>query len=51
MPGCSQRLADTLQHCVRKQCRVPGAAVHYGSNGWLVADGAGAVGNRDRLGL
>jgi hypothetical protein len=43
--------AEVQQDCLWDSFRVPGAAVHYGGDSWLVADGARAVGDGDCLGL
>lgn len=47
----SKKLADTLKKLCWKQYGVPGAAVHYGGDSWLIADSAWAVGDGDCLRL
>lgn len=46
-----KQLAYLLLGLSLEQYRVPGAAVHYGCDSWLVADGARAVGDGDSLRL
>jgi hypothetical protein len=49
--GLVNVISRNSQKLSLEQYGVPGAAVHYGGDSWLVANGAGAVGDGKSLGL